>query len=171
MSHNITHLLKTRRFAPLFVTQFLGAMNDNLFKNAMAILILFRLVSDQESGQLMVTLASKFEGEDLDSSFPTPVQRAQALLSLATHLYQARRGEPHLTRVSARLNQLLTQGEDPLLKRLLRHAEPDSIRGIEAQYGRGIDPEFERITIMLCNMRRACAVVISDPGHLKTDAA
>ncbi len=98
---------------------------------------------------LMVTLAGRFEGEDLGDGFPTPVQRAQALLSLASHLYQARRGEPHLTRVSARLNQLLTQGEDPLLKRLLADAEPDAIRGIEAQYGRGIDPEFERITTEL----------------------
>ncbi|MCB9906928.1 MAG: GreA/GreB family elongation factor [Planctomycetes bacterium] len=98
---------------------------------------------------LMVTLAARFEGEDLAGDFPTPVQRAQALLSLASHLYQARRGEPHLTRVSARLNTLLTAGEDPLLRRLLREAEPDAIRGIEAQYGRGIDSEFERITTEL----------------------
>jgi len=32
-------LFKTRRFMPLFITQFLGAFNDNLFKNAMVILI------------------------------------------------------------------------------------------------------------------------------------
>ena len=99
---------------------------------------------------LLVTLASKFEGkEDLGAGFPTPVQRAQSLLSLASHLYQARRGEPHLTRVSARLNTLLTQGDEPILKGLLADAEPDAIRGIEAQYGRGIDPEFERITTEL----------------------
>ena len=35
-------LLRTRRFLPLFVTQALGALNDNLFKNAMVILIVFR---------------------------------------------------------------------------------------------------------------------------------
>ena len=33
------HLLRSRRFAPLFVTQFLGAMNDNLFKQSLVILI------------------------------------------------------------------------------------------------------------------------------------
>lgn len=34
-------LLKTRRFAPFFWTQFLGAMNDNVFKNGMVILMTF----------------------------------------------------------------------------------------------------------------------------------
>jgi acyl-[acyl-carrier-protein]-phospholipid O-acyltransferase/long-chain-fatty-acid--[acyl-carrier-protein] ligase len=36
-------LLASRRFLPLFVTQFLGALNDNLFKSAMVILIVYRL--------------------------------------------------------------------------------------------------------------------------------
>jgi 1-acyl-sn-glycerol-3-phosphate acyltransferase len=35
-------LLKTRRFAPFFVTQFLGAFNDNLFKNALIVLLTFQ---------------------------------------------------------------------------------------------------------------------------------
>lgn len=38
-------LVRDRRFAPLFWTQFLGAFNDNLFKNALVILITFRSVS------------------------------------------------------------------------------------------------------------------------------
>lgn len=43
MSHhpNQFDLLQSRRFLPLFVTQFLGAFNDNLFKNAMIVLIAF----------------------------------------------------------------------------------------------------------------------------------
>ncbi len=32
-------LLTTRRFAPFFITQFLGAFNDNLFKNALVVLL------------------------------------------------------------------------------------------------------------------------------------
>ncbi len=36
-------LLKECRFLPLFCTQFLGALNDNIFKNAMVILIAFSL--------------------------------------------------------------------------------------------------------------------------------
>ena len=41
MSENQFHLLATRRFLPLFATQALGALNDNLFKNALIVLIIF----------------------------------------------------------------------------------------------------------------------------------
>ena len=34
-------LLKKKRFAPFFLTQFLGAFNDNLFKNALIVLLTF----------------------------------------------------------------------------------------------------------------------------------
>ncbi len=36
-------LLKQRRFGPFFATQFLGAFNDNVFKNALLILIAFQV--------------------------------------------------------------------------------------------------------------------------------
>ena len=36
-------LLTARRFLPLFVTQFLGAFNDNFFKSALMMLITYRL--------------------------------------------------------------------------------------------------------------------------------
>lgn len=39
---NQFQLLKTRRFSPLFFTQFLGAFNDNVYKNALVILIIFQ---------------------------------------------------------------------------------------------------------------------------------
>eukprot|EP01037_Dinobryon_pediforme_P005728 gene5729-5791_t len=48
-------LLKTRRFLPLFLTQALGALNDNLFKNALAVLALFRA---SEGGPEIVAMAS-----------------------------------------------------------------------------------------------------------------
>ncbi len=35
-------LLRERRFAPFFVTQFLGALNDNIFRNGLVILITFQ---------------------------------------------------------------------------------------------------------------------------------
>ncbi len=43
--HSQFGLLATRRFAPFFVTQFLGAFNDNLFKNALVVLLTFHAVS------------------------------------------------------------------------------------------------------------------------------
>jgi 1-acyl-sn-glycerol-3-phosphate acyltransferase len=39
---NQFELLRTRRFLPFFLTQFLGALNDNLFKNAMVLLLTFQ---------------------------------------------------------------------------------------------------------------------------------
>jgi len=44
-----THLLGTRRFLPLFVTQMLGAFNDNLFKNAMVLFVVYQVYNDEAS--------------------------------------------------------------------------------------------------------------------------
>jgi acyl-[acyl-carrier-protein]-phospholipid O-acyltransferase/long-chain-fatty-acid--[acyl-carrier-protein] ligase len=43
MRSPLVQLLTARRFAPLFVTQFLGAFNDNLLKSALGIVVTFRL--------------------------------------------------------------------------------------------------------------------------------
>lgn len=48
----------TRRFAPLFATQFLGAFNDNLFKTAMLFQIAFHLAADTRSAATLVTAAA-----------------------------------------------------------------------------------------------------------------
>ncbi len=40
-------LLLTRRFLPLFATQFLGAFNDNLFKTALVLLVTYHVYSDE----------------------------------------------------------------------------------------------------------------------------
>ena len=42
------HLLKTRRFLPLFATQFLGAFNDNLFRTAMVLLVIYGIYGDPQ---------------------------------------------------------------------------------------------------------------------------
>lgn len=46
MSSNQFHLLRTRRFLPMFCVQFLGAFNDNVFRNAFVILLTYRLAAD-----------------------------------------------------------------------------------------------------------------------------
>ncbi len=49
MAHNQFALLGARRFAPFFVTQLLGAFNDNVFRNATLVLIAFQMgLSTQE---------------------------------------------------------------------------------------------------------------------------
>ncbi|BAE51776.1 acyl-[ACP]--phospholipid O-acyltransferase [Paramagnetospirillum magneticum] len=53
------HLLRCRRFLPLFVAQFLGAANDNVFKNALVILIVYRLGEGMAlAPQILVTVAA-----------------------------------------------------------------------------------------------------------------
>ncbi len=47
-------LIRSRRFLPLFITQALGAVNDNMFKNALVVLALFRMA---HSGPVLVALA------------------------------------------------------------------------------------------------------------------
>ena len=39
------HLFAKRRFLPFFVTQFLGALNDNLFKNALLVLVVITAIA------------------------------------------------------------------------------------------------------------------------------
>src|SRR5688572_30046095 len=54
---SLTRLLTTKRFGPLFATQFLGAFNDNLFKNTLVILFAFKAATEAESG-LVTNLAA-----------------------------------------------------------------------------------------------------------------
>ena len=46
--HGAVHLVRTRRFLPIFVTQFLGAFNDNLFRTAMVMLVIYGIYRDAE---------------------------------------------------------------------------------------------------------------------------
>ena len=46
--HDALHLVRTRRFLPIFVTQFLGAFNDNLFRTAMVMLVIYGIYRDAE---------------------------------------------------------------------------------------------------------------------------
>ena len=47
---NVTHLLRTRRFLPIFATQFLGAFNDNLFSTAMVMFVIYQHLSATRRG-------------------------------------------------------------------------------------------------------------------------
>lgn len=52
-------LLATRRFGPLFATQFLGAFNDNLFKTALIFLVAFHLrAGDAVAAATLATVAA-----------------------------------------------------------------------------------------------------------------
>lgn len=51
-------LLKKRRFLPLFVTQLLGAFNDNLFKNAMVLFVVYQVLNGESSETLFSAVAT-----------------------------------------------------------------------------------------------------------------
>ena len=51
-------LMKQRRFLPLFVTQFLGAFNDNLFKQAMVLVVVYQIYQDPQYEQSFTAIAS-----------------------------------------------------------------------------------------------------------------
>src|SRR5258708_35939960 len=58
MAETHLHLLKSRRFLPLFVTQFLGAVNDNLLKVSLVTLITFQPITDPDTTRIVVAIAT-----------------------------------------------------------------------------------------------------------------
>ena len=56
-----THLIHSRRFLPLFVTQLLNAFNDNLFKNAMVLFVVYSVYqSEAAEGQFSAVASAAF---------------------------------------------------------------------------------------------------------------
>lgn len=55
---NALGLLKRRRFLPLFVTQFLGAFNDNLFKTSMVLFATYEIFQSEQQESFFNALAA-----------------------------------------------------------------------------------------------------------------
>lgn len=53
-----THLLQRRRFLPLFVTQLFNAFNDNLYKTAMVLFVVYSVYNDESTEASFSGLAS-----------------------------------------------------------------------------------------------------------------
>ena len=53
-----THMLRRRRFLPLFVTQLLGAFNDNLYKTAMVLFVVYSIYNSEEAEGMFSAVAS-----------------------------------------------------------------------------------------------------------------
>jgi len=54
---NVRHLLRARRFLPLFITQFLGAFNDSLFKQSVVLFVTYQLYSDPKKEAMFSAVA------------------------------------------------------------------------------------------------------------------
>ena len=94
---------------------------------------------------LMIVLAERFEDGGEHDDMPTPVQRGQALLALAVHTFQERRGNPQLTRISGRLTDYLCKGDDPMLRRLFATADVPALRSANVTASRGVDSEIDNL--------------------------
>ena len=95
MQATFASLLTSRRFAPLFATQFLGAFNDNLLKSALAVLVTYRLAPDAgyEPASLVMVAGALFiapffllfvqhgQLSKLASDTPTPVTVMHAVIA------------------------------------------------------------------------------------------
>ena len=53
-----TNLLRQRRFLPLFVTQLFNAFNDNLYKNAMVLFVVYSVYNSEEAEGMFSAVAS-----------------------------------------------------------------------------------------------------------------
>jgi hypothetical protein len=53
-----TNLMRQRRFAPLFLTQLLNAFNDNLYKNAMVLFVVYQVYDSPEMETLVSGVAT-----------------------------------------------------------------------------------------------------------------
>lgn len=53
-----THLMRQRRFLPLFLTQLLNALNDNLYKNAMVLFVVYQVYDSPEMETLISGVAT-----------------------------------------------------------------------------------------------------------------
>ncbi|MEL6430661.1 MAG: GreA/GreB family elongation factor [Planctomycetota bacterium] len=94
---------------------------------------------------LMIVLADRFEDGQQHEDMPTPVQRGQALLSLAVHTFQERRGNPQLTRISGRLTDFLAKGKSPRLRLLFADADVSALRSAAVTVSRGVDSEIDNM--------------------------
>jgi hypothetical protein len=63
MQANQFSLLAKRRFLPLFITQFLNAFNDNLFKQALLVMIAGLMKPAIERPEVLVTIVGAKSGQ------------------------------------------------------------------------------------------------------------
>ena len=141
MRSPLVQLLTARRFAPLFVTQFLGAFNDNLLKSALGIFVTFRLAEQAgiSAASLVMLAGALFIAPFFLFSGASGTLADRDRQGDDRALGQGRRDRHHGAR---RLGPLARQRAAALRRALLpRHAfdglRPDQIRAAAAAPARG----------------------------------
>jgi len=103
------------------------------------------LARPSRSPFLLILLTKLAEDGKIEGAFPTPLQRAQALVELAVHLFVHKKGNAVLTRAHQRLVDLLTKGEPPLLRRLLGDATPHTMQVLQNMLIRGVEDVIDTL--------------------------
>ena len=120
------------------------------------------------SPEALLQLARAVEGGRVEGDFPPPIQRAEALLSLASYLFVNKKGDAHLSRVQARLVEFLCKGRTPVLKKLLADSEHVALEGLMRTLQRGVDEELDRMLTSITS-RAAPPSTPSDAGYFWED--
>lgn len=94
---------------------------------------------------LLIRLAQKLENGNFEEQLPPRARRIQCLLQLAVYLERNASGNAILTRARARLSDVLTSGEEPLLRTLLADCDLENLRGLVIMLESGVDRAIERL--------------------------
>lgn len=94
---------------------------------------------------LLILLTKLAEEGRIQGEFPTPSQRAQALVELAVYLFEHKKGDTILTRAHQRLVDLLTKDDSPLLGRLLADATPQTMQVLQNMLIRGVEDVIDTL--------------------------
>jgi transcription elongation GreA/GreB family factor len=151
--------LKNLSFAPQhMVRPLVDALASSGKKAELGALYIELLSRPLRAPDVLVTLARLAESGKLKGNWPAPAARAQALLTLSVNLgvriTQAKANgqkklEEVLERTAERLVELLTKGEDSLLRRLLENADASALRSVRSLARRGVD---ERIEVVVSDL-------------------
>lgn len=94
---------------------------------------------------VLTELARLVESGKLKGEFPTPVQRAMALIELSVYLQEERVGDSVMARAQQRLTDLLLEGEPPLVQTMIAKADIPALRSIRAMLQRGVDDRIDLV--------------------------
>lgn len=142
----LDHLtLNLQHAAPGMVRAGIEALNSGGRKDALAEHYNVLLTRPLRSPHVLTSLARMVETGKLKGEFPPKVQRAQALLSLATFVYLRRRSDLALGRVNTRLTEFLTKGREPILRQLLEDADYEGLRSAQTTIQRGVEESIDNL--------------------------
>lgn len=116
----------------------------------------------------LIALARLGEEGQLQAELPTGAQRAMALVELAVHLEEKKRGDTLLTRAHQRLIDLLTGGKPPLLTSLLAEVEAEEMLGLRTALQRGVDDSVEAILTDIA-LAKGIDLFKAGSGHFWSD--